>query len=95
MRKIRVANDVQICCVKNFNPKGKFIDYFIDVPGEEKIYVFSKRYSESTYNLCKSGMRLNRLMCTKTRNQPVMQLVKYTRFLLPYLIEEYLIPVAV
>lgn len=93
MKKIRVENDVQLRGVKKVSGKSILIDYYIEIPNEDSIYAFSKRYTNTTYDMCKSGVRLNKLICTKTRNQAVMQLVNYTRFLLPYLTEEYKIPV--
>lgn len=94
MKKIRLENNVTIKGIKNFEGKEKRIDFYILIPKKQGLlYAFSKAYSSSIYDLCKSPMRINKLICMKSRNEKIMNLVQYTQLLLPYLVEEYGIPV--
>lgn len=95
MKNIRVAENIKLVGIKNFAGKDKLIDYYVEIPGQaEKTYAFSRYYSDSTYSLCKAGIRLNELTGVRTRNTAIMALVKYTKFILPYLVDEYELPVA-
>ena len=95
MKKIRLANNVTIKGTKNFKGEKRLIDYYISIPGEQSpIYAFSKNYTNSTYELCKSWIAINKLICTRSRSEGVMNLVEYTRIFLPYLVEEYGLQVA-
>lgn len=94
MKKIKLNNQVKLIAIKNFRGEDKLIDYYLVLPGEqEKIYAFSKIYTHTTYDLCKSGVRVNDLMIMKSRNSSVMRLVKYLKFMMPYFVEYYCIPV--
>lgn len=95
MKKIRVAEQVKMVGIKNFKGEEKLIDYYVVVPGQEKMYAFSKVYTNNTYDMCKSGVRVNELLTKKTRDAGVMRLVKYLRVIMPYLTEYYDLPVAV
>lgn len=93
MKKIKVTEQVKVIGVKNFKGEGKWIDYYIVVPGQERMYVFSRRYTHSTYNMCKAGVRINQILTKKSRDTGVMRLVKYLRVMMPYLTEYYDLPV--
>ncbi len=43
--------------------------------------------------MCKSGIRVNELSVTRSRNKSVMNLVNYLNIMLPYLREYYDLPV--
>ena len=88
---IRLANSVKIQGVKNFKGKDKLIDYYILLPNE-KIYAFSKNYSDVVYDICKNGIQVNDLMAKRSRNTAVMKLVKYTNMIMPYFAKEYDLP---
>lgn len=53
--------------VKKVSGKSILIDYYIEIPNEDSIYAFSKRYTNTTYDMCKSGVRVNKLICTKIK----------------------------
>lgn len=93
MKKIILEEQVRIFGVKNFEGKEKLIDFYIDQPGQERIYAFSKVYTQNTYNICTSGVRINELSCKRTRDRGVMRLVNYLNVMLPYLTEYYELPV--
>ncbi len=93
-RTVKVAEDIRIVGIKNFGGKSKMIDFFIVVPNKEKIYAFSKRYTNNTYDMCKAGIRVNDLIRRKSRDTGVMRVVNYTNLVLPYLAQEYELPLA-
>ena len=84
-----VKTNVLVIGVKNFRGKEKMTDYYWILPTGEKIYAFSSRYTDNTYKLCKGGIRLNDLLCKKTHDIGVMNLVKRMKIMVPYLKEEY------
>ena len=56
MKKVILEEQVKIKAVKNFSGKDKLIDYYIEQPGQEKIYAFSKVFTQNTYDMCKAGI---------------------------------------
>ncbi len=94
MRKVFVKNQIKLLGIKNFKGKDKLIDYYIVQPDKDDIYVFSKAYTQNTYDLCKSGIRINDLTIKRTRDCGVMRLVNYLNLMMPYLCEYYDIPLA-
>lgn len=93
MKKIRLDEQIKLLGVKNFLKDERLIDYYL-VTHREKIYAFSKIYTNNSYEICKSGIRVNELVDIKTRDTGIMRLVKYTNFMLPYLTEFYDLPLA-
>ena len=84
-----VKANVLVLAVKNFKGEKKLTDYYLILPDGEKVYAFSKLYTDNTYNMCKGGMRLNDLLGKRTHDTGVMSLVKRMKFMLPYFKEEY------
>lgn len=84
-----VKTNVWIVAVKNFRGVDKLVDYYMVFPDGERIYVFSKKYTDRTYSMCKGGIRINDLLTKRTQDSGVMSLVKRMKFMLPYLKEEY------
>lgn len=93
MKKIILEEQVKIKGVKNYRGKDKLIDYYIEIPGKSKLYAFSKVYTQHTYDMCKSGIRVNELSVKRSRDRGVMRLVNYLNVMLPYLSENYELPV--
>lgn len=89
MKKINVAESMLLVGEKNFGGKERMIDYYLVGKNSRKLYAFTKKYTDKTYEICKSGVRLNKLISTKTRNEGVMKLVRYTARMMPYLAEYY------
>ncbi len=74
--------------------KGKWmIDYYIVIPDQKEVFAFQRNYTKGTYELCKSGIRVNELTTIRCRDKAIMNLVKYMNKVLPYLVEYYEIPV--
>ena len=93
MKKVIVKEHLQLIGIKNFKGENKMIDYYIIYPGRERIYAFSKKYRQNTYDLCKSGIRINDLSTRKTRDRGIMNLVDYLNIMLPFLCDYYDLPV--
>ena len=89
MKKIILKEQVKLKGIKNFNGKDRMIDFYITSPGRDDIYAFSRKYSNSTYDICKSGVRVNEISTKRSRNRSVMGVVKYLNVVLPYLTECY------
>jgi hypothetical protein len=90
---VRLANNVKLQGIKNFKGEDKLIDYYILMPNE-KIYAFSKKYTDGAYDVCKNGIAINDLMTKRSRNTGIMKLVKYTNVIMPYFVEYYGLPVS-
>lgn len=84
-----VKTNVMVIAVKNFKGRDKLNDYYLVLPNGEKIYAFSRKYTDNTYKMCKGGVRLNDLLCKKSHDTAIMNLVKRMKFMLPYFMEEY------
>ena len=78
--------------IKNQNGKW-LIDYYIVIPDQKKVFAFRKHYTKGTYELCKSGIRVNELTTLRSRDRAIMKLVEYMNRMLPYLVDYYEIPV--
>lgn len=48
MRKVILEEQVRLTGVKNFAGKDKLIDYYIEQPGQDRIYAFSKIFTQNT-----------------------------------------------
>jgi len=59
----------------------------------EQLYAFTNVYTRNSYDLCKSGIRVNDLVGRRTRDTGIMRLVKLTNRMLPYLADIYELPV--
>ena len=51
MKKIILENHVKIKGIRNFSGKEKLIDYYLELPGKEDVYAFSKAYTKNTYEM--------------------------------------------
>lgn len=94
MRSIMMEKNIKVVGIKNFKGTDKLIDFYLVTENQDKIYAFSKIYTHRTYELCRSGIRVNDLLTTRSRDTGVMRLVKYTKVIMPYLAEEYCLAVA-
>ena len=68
---------------------GFKMNYYLRLPDGKRGYAFSRDYTEHTYELCKSGIRIGDLLSTRSRDRGIMLLVKYTLYMMPYLQEYY------
>ena len=86
MKKIKIDNQTKL--IATLNNRNE-INYYIVTAKNEKFYAFTRVYTTKTWELCKSGIRLNELLHKRTSNEGVMLLVKYAKYIIPYLYEEY------
>ncbi len=94
MKNIKLGKNVKVVAQKNFNGEKKMIDYYLVTESHEKIYAFTRKYANGTYELCKAGIRVNDLLTFRSRDNGVMRLVKYAKVIMPYLAEEYNLKIA-
>ncbi len=95
MKNIRVKEQVRVIAVKRHNQEGKrVLDFYFVLPNGQELYAFTRKFTFTTYNMMKSGMRLNALVDTKSKHTDIMNLVKYTKRMLPYFVEEYVLLVS-
>lgn len=94
MKRVFVANDVRMIGVKKGAGVDKKVDYYITIPGQGQVYAFTRTYSPNTYLMTRAGIRVNDLLTTRSKDISVMRLVKYTRYMMDYFVEEYGIPMA-
>ena len=74
---------------RNFKGEKKKVDYYLITSGNRMIYAFTRNYTNSTYELCKSGIRANDLAAKKSKDVSIMRLVNYYKLMVPYLADEY------
>ena len=93
MKKVILEEKVKLYGIKDGEGRDRVVHYYIQYPGAERIYAFTKPFSTGTYEICKSGIRINDLSTRRTRDKAVMKLVEYLNVMLPYLCEYYDLPV--
>lgn len=89
MKRVRLNNNIKMVGEKEFRGKKRQIHYYLIIPNQDKVYAFTQEYTSNTYNMCKSGIVINKLASVRSRDAGIMKLVKYTNFMLPYLVETY------
>jgi len=67
----------------------KKLDYFLRCPQGKEFYLFTKNYINRCYDMCKGGIRVNELLCKKSKDFGVMQLVKQIQRYEAYIKYEY------
>ena len=87
MKRVRVENNIFIIAKKS--TKERLLDYYIQLSNGDKEYLFTKNYSTECFEMCKAGMPINQLLCSRRRNPAVMKLVNYLNFMMPYFVEYY------
>lgn len=93
MKKVRLSNNMKMVGIKNFNGECRTVDYYLITKDNEQLYAFTNVYTRNSYDLCKSGIRVNDLVGRRTRDTGIMRLVKLTNRMLPYLADIYELPV--
>lgn len=89
MKQIRLKGYVNLLGEVRGKGRNRKIDYFLLSADGEKNYAFTRCYTNHTYELCKSGIDVNSLLSKRTRDTGIMNLIKYTKLILPTLVEEY------
>lgn len=81
--------NIKIIGRKNFKGRDRLIDFYIIMSCGREEYVFSKKYSNNSYDLCKGGIRINELIVTKSRDFGIMRIVEHMKRMVPYIKEEF------
>lgn len=89
MKKIILSEQIKLKAVECFKNGNRQLKYYLEMPGKERMYAFTRAYTNGTYNICKSGIRVNELSTKRSKDKAVMKLVNYLNFMLPYLTEYY------
>ena len=93
MKKNGISDNLMLVGTKRETNGKREIVYYIR-NNKVMLYAFTRKYSMNTYDLVKSGIRVNELMYLRTRDVGVMNLVKYSKRLIPYLVDFYDLKVA-
>lgn len=88
MKKMKVKNNIFLVARKSKKDR-KQLDYYLQMPTGKYEYAFTRRYSGTCYEICKSGIPLNTILCSKKKNTAFMEMVKYLKFMMPYFVEYY------
>ncbi len=95
MKRVNVAKNIKLVGVKNFRKARRMVDYYLVTGNGERLYAFTRSYSNGSYDLCKSGIRVEKLLSMRTRDDGVMNVIDYLKLVMPCLCEEYALPTAV
>lgn len=93
MKNIKIKK-ITLQGIKNFKGEDRKVDYYLILPKGDKIYAFTRDYTIGTYSMTRSGIQLENLITTRTKDRSIMNLVKYTKYIMPYLTDEYGLDVA-
>lgn len=94
MKKLYTNNNLRLIGLKNFKGQDRRIDYYLITTDNNRLYAFTNVYTNHSYDLCKSGIRIDDLISKKCRDEGVMRLVRSANRMIPYLVELYGLPVA-
>lgn len=95
MKRVNVARNIKLVGVKNYKKAHRMVDYYLVTGNGERFYAFTRSYSNGSYDLCKSGIRVNELLSKRSRDDGIMNLINYLRLVMPCLCEEYALQVVV
>ena len=70
------------------------LDYYLKTQAGEELYLFTKNYSTTCYEMCKSGTPINAVLHGRKNNTAFMNLAKYLNFMMPYFVEYYDLAIA-
>lgn len=74
---------------KNFKGNCRWIDFYLIMASGEEKFIFTKKYSHHSYDLCKGGIRINELIVTKSRDFGIMRVVDHVKRMKRYIKEEF------
>lgn len=85
-----VKNNNTIIAKKAYNK----LDYYLRTHAGDELYLFTREYSTTCYEMCKSGAPINSILYGRKNNKAFMNLSKYLNFMMPYFVEYYDLAVA-
>lgn len=90
MKSIRVKEKYRLTArLKRLEGGERKLDYYLDIPEEGTMYLFTRNYSNTCYDACKSGIGVMNILYGRKRNVSYMNLVKCLKRMMPYLVEYY------
>ena len=89
-KKYEVKNNSTIIAKKAHNK----LDYYLRTPAGVELYLFTRNFSTTCYEMCKSGVPIHSILYGRKNNTAFMNLSKYMNFMMPYFVEYYDIAVA-
>lgn len=89
-KKYSLKNSTTIIAKKANNK----LDYYLRTQAGGEFYLFTKEYSTTCYEICKSGAPINTVLHGKKNNAAFMKLVSYLNFMMPYFVEYFDLEVA-
>ncbi|MDY3121452.1 MAG: hypothetical protein SOW26_02820 [Suipraeoptans intestinalis] len=84
-KKYSVKNSNTIMARKANNK----LDYYLRTSTGEELYLFTREYSTTCYEMCKSGAPINSVLFGRKNNTAFMNLSKYLNFMMPYFVDYY------
>lgn len=87
MCKINLHRNV--CLVATKSCQYRKLDYYLVLPNGQWFYGFTRDYSTTCYELCRSKISVDKVIRCKRNNKAIMNLVKYVKRMVPYLIQYY------
>lgn len=85
-----VKNNNTIIAKKAYNK----LDYYLRTHAGDELYLFTREYSTTCYEMCKSGAPINSILYGRKNNKAFINLSKYLNFMMPYFVEYYDLAVA-
>ena len=88
-RKLTISNVLKITGFKRRNGKNRVIDYYLENNSGDKVYAFTRRYSNRTYEIVKGGAPVIKVLGIRSKDHSVMNLVNYLTFMMPYFVKQF------
>lgn len=90
MKMPKLSYRVRLEGEEKFHNGDRVIDfYLVSSNGARRIYAFTRKYSNNSWNLVKSGAPVNKIITNHSGDPGVKAVVNQTRRMIPYLVEEY------
>lgn len=90
MKKINVKESYRVVArLKRLENGERKLEYYLEAGKGKWLYLFTRNYSNTCYDACKSGERVAKLICGRKRNDAYMKLVKHLKRMMPYMMEYY------
>ena len=86
MAKRYSLKDSNAIMAKKVNNK---LNYYLRTSTGEEYYLFTREYSTTCYEMCKSGAPINSVLFGRKNNTAFMNLSKYLNFMMPYFVDYY------
>ena len=89
-KKYSVKNSYSIVAKK----KARQLDFYVRSHAGEEFYLFTRKYSTTCWETCKSGVPINTILHGRRDNQAFMNLSKHLNHMMPYFVDYYELEVA-